>query len=340
MFLSIVIPAFNVEKYIAECLDSCMCQDVSNDEYEVICVDDGSTDRTGLILDDYERRCSNISVIHQANHGLPSARNTGLDRAIGDYIWFVDSDDVIEHNCLGVFQEAISKSNQRVDRYFVKMSRIIDTSEVHSQSIVDSAKYYYTEVPGSLFRREYLKQNNLRFHPKMYYGEDVLFRCEFEEHESNSEYIDILAYYYRYNPNSQQHGYKRSKEKLKKYINSYIFGAKTIKDHYENNPRNSSQKAFLIVYCLCCAYMETTVLPKAEEQAYLDEVKTLGLYPMKKPADLKEKDMRFSTRTDFVGRILKRIDNIIFFHCTTRIGYRILKIRNRLYRKIVRLRGR
>lgn len=105
MFLSIVIPAFNVEKYIAECLDSCMCQDVSNDEYEVICVDDGSTDRTGLILDDYERRCSNISVIHQANHGLPSARNTGLDRAIGDYIWFVDSDDVIEHNCLGVFRK-------------------------------------------------------------------------------------------------------------------------------------------------------------------------------------------------------------------------------------------
>lgn len=332
MLISIVIPAFNAEKYVAECLDSCMRQNVREDEYEVICVDDGATDRTGEILDEYARRYGNIRVIHQSNQGLPGARNTGLDAAKGEYVWFVDSDDIISANSLGTIFEKIRNTETRVDRYLVRVAEFTDAQEIRSGNVRGGAKHYYTEVWGSLFRRACLEQRNLRFHPKMYYGEDVLFSCEFEERENVTEALDILAYYYRFNPVSQQHAFRSTGVKLRKYISSYILGAKIIREHYENNPYNRSKKAFLLIYCLCCVYNETTMLPRAEEKAYLDELKRQGLFPMKKPDGLTERDMRLNLRTDLIGKIIRKIDNLIYFNCTTRIGYAILKIRNRLYR--------
>lgn len=91
--VSVIIPAYNIEKYIGRCLDSVLSQIYEN--LEIIIVDDGSSDGTGKILDDYEKRDSRIKVIHKENGGVSSARNKGLDMAVGDYIGFVDGDDII-----------------------------------------------------------------------------------------------------------------------------------------------------------------------------------------------------------------------------------------------------
>ena len=85
--VSVIIPAYNIEDYIGRCLDSVLSQTYKN--LEIIVIDDGSSDRTGEILDDYEKKNHRMKVIHKENGGVSSARNIGIDRANGDYIGFV-----------------------------------------------------------------------------------------------------------------------------------------------------------------------------------------------------------------------------------------------------------
>ena len=98
--LSIIIPVYNVETYIAKCLDSCLQQDIPADEYEIIVVNDGSPDNSVGIVEEYMQKRSNIRLVNRYNGGLSAARNTGLKEAKGEYVWFVDSDDWIESNVL------------------------------------------------------------------------------------------------------------------------------------------------------------------------------------------------------------------------------------------------
>lgn len=101
MKLSIIIPIYNVEKYLRVCLDSCLKQDVPKSSYEIITVNDGSPDSCDKIIEEYYTKFPNIRVITQKNSGLSVARNNGLNIARGEYVWFVDSDDYITTNCLG-----------------------------------------------------------------------------------------------------------------------------------------------------------------------------------------------------------------------------------------------
>lgn len=95
MRLSIIIPVYNVEQYIARCLDSCLSQDIPADEYEIIVVNDGTPDNSMAIVKNYCHKYNNIRVVNRENGGLSAARNTGLEVAQGEYVWFVDSDDRI-----------------------------------------------------------------------------------------------------------------------------------------------------------------------------------------------------------------------------------------------------
>ena len=94
--LSIIIPVYNVEKYLSICLDSVLAQDLKN--IEVIMVDDGSTDNSGEICDKYSNKYSNFIAIHQKNKGLSGARNTGIKKSKGEFLMFIDSDDFINKN--------------------------------------------------------------------------------------------------------------------------------------------------------------------------------------------------------------------------------------------------
>lgn len=100
MKLSLVVPVYKVEQYLGKCVDSMLHQDLNEDEYEIILVDDGSPDGCGAICDSYASRYENIKVIHQLNGGLSVARNRGIEVAHGKYVQFVDSDDYLEPNVL------------------------------------------------------------------------------------------------------------------------------------------------------------------------------------------------------------------------------------------------
>ena len=94
--ISVVIPVYNVEKYLSKCVDSVLSQSFT--DYEILLIDDGSTDNSGRLCDNYAEKYSCISVIHQENKGLGGARNTGIDHACEDYILFLDSDDYLYSN--------------------------------------------------------------------------------------------------------------------------------------------------------------------------------------------------------------------------------------------------
>lgn len=117
MKLSIIVPIYNVEQYLRKCVDSLLMQDLSLQEYEIILVDDGSTDGSGAIVDEYGANCSNIKVIHQENAGLSEARNNGVDNAQGKYVMFVDSDDYLEPNVIKGLVDKMEADNLDVLRF-------------------------------------------------------------------------------------------------------------------------------------------------------------------------------------------------------------------------------
>lgn len=98
--LSVIVPIYNVEKYLHKCVDSLLNQDLPSEDYEIILVDDGSPDRCGEVCDEYSSRYSNIKVIYRENGGLSAARNSGIEVARGEYVQFVDPDDFLEPNVL------------------------------------------------------------------------------------------------------------------------------------------------------------------------------------------------------------------------------------------------
>ncbi len=109
--LSIIVPVYNVRDYLAACIDSLLDQDLGNEEYEIILVDDGSTDDSGSICDEYAAREGRI------NQGLSAARNTGVSTASGEYIQFVDSDDYLEANVLKGLLSQIHRDNLDILRF-------------------------------------------------------------------------------------------------------------------------------------------------------------------------------------------------------------------------------
>lgn len=117
MLLSIIVPGHNVEAYIGKCLDSLLDQDISSSDYEIIVVNDGSTDRTKEIVEGYVSSHSNVILINQQNKGLSGARNSGVNVACGLYVMYIDSDDYIEKNVLGGLLAQAERDNLDVLRY-------------------------------------------------------------------------------------------------------------------------------------------------------------------------------------------------------------------------------
>ena len=118
--VSIVVPVYNVEKYLKRCVDSIINQSYNN--IEILLVDDGSTDSSGKICDDYLKKDSRIKVIHKQNGGLSDARNFGIDKSTGDYLSFIDSDDWIEKDMImNLFNSIINeKSDISIEFMIIK----------------------------------------------------------------------------------------------------------------------------------------------------------------------------------------------------------------------------
>ena len=142
--LSVIIPVYNVEKYIAKCLDSILVDNAFTGQ--VVCVNDGSTDSSGKILEEYAQKYPNVEIITQQNSGLSAARNAGLKVAAGEYICFLDSDDYWEPNVLPGLMEQIERDKLDVLRF--KYQNVNEKYEVYNPNMGDPYRNDdYSEVP-------------------------------------------------------------------------------------------------------------------------------------------------------------------------------------------------
>ena len=139
--ISIVVPIYNVEKYLKTCVDSLIKQSYEN--IEIILVDDGSPDNSGKMCDEYKKEDNRIKVIHKKNGGLSDARNVGLEESKGKYIMFVDSDDFIEENCLELLYNNIVKYNKEISAG--QLRRFKDLSELTTDKEQEKIEYYNME---------------------------------------------------------------------------------------------------------------------------------------------------------------------------------------------------
>ena len=157
-FLSVIIPVYKVEKYLAQCVDSVLNQHISN--YEVILIDDGSPDNCPLICDDYADHYSEITVIHQKNQGLSAARNAGIQLAKGDYIIFMDSDDW--WNPEVVVPSIISKIRKydSTEMFLFNSLDYIDGDGLYSRKEHNNLKYIRTDTVINYYK-DLLKNGNL-----------------------------------------------------------------------------------------------------------------------------------------------------------------------------------
>ena len=187
--VSVVIPVYNVEAYLRECVDSVLAQTMQ--DFEIILVDDGSTDNSGRMCDAYALQDFRVRVIHQENGGLSVARNTGLDAADGTYVYFLDSDDYIEPYSMEDLLNLAEKEQADVvffdaSVFFTDCEPDPNVYQYHRSrdygvrngrqmllELLDTDEYR-TAVPLMLFRREYMLAYQLRFRPGLLH-EDELF---------------------------------------------------------------------------------------------------------------------------------------------------------------------
>lgn len=209
VLLSIIIPAFNAEKYVSRCLDSLILSIES--DIEIIVVNDGSTDSTEQKLRTYSERFPYIKTLSQSNKGVSSARNAGLDISRGRYIAFVDIDDCVIPTA---FADALQilrreKSNTYIfshlegnaqNGYFA-VKQNLDDNDL-SSLYVETCKQKLNEPWKKIYRADIIKNNNIRFSTEMVIGEDVCFFLEYIREIDKFVYIDNPFYVYEKNPDS------------------------------------------------------------------------------------------------------------------------------------------
>lgn len=165
MDISVIVPVYNIEDYLSRCVDSLVNQTV-NCKYEIILVDDGSTDNSGKICDDYGRKYENVLVYHTKNKGLSEARNFGMKKASGEYFVFVDSDDYVGHNFLKVLYNGISQKNIQIS--VVQAKKVYEGENIVKSSIEENSKYKIYERKDALARMFSRKGIGVSAWAKMY----------------------------------------------------------------------------------------------------------------------------------------------------------------------------
>lgn len=210
MKISIIIPVYNTERYVEQCLMSCLEQDMTSNEYEIVVVNDGTKDNSMSIVERIADNNKNIRIVSQENKGLSAARNTGLDYAQGKYVWFVDSDDWIERNCLASMIEKLEQDDiEGLVHAGVRYSegKTILGTEVPYANVVMSGKDLLSQhtincaAVKTVYKKDFLDKNNLRFYEGIYH-EDHEFTPRAYYLINRIEFINDHVYYNRLTPGS------------------------------------------------------------------------------------------------------------------------------------------
>lgn len=240
--ISIIIPVYNVEKYLPECIESVLKQTYEN--VEILLIDDGSTDNSGKICDEYAEKDTRIKAVHKENGGVSSARNKGLDIAQGEYITFIDADDFVAENYVQVLYKSLKQNNSDLsfckysyfeDNNFKSCEEILPNKIIVNKSSKEFRDFltrfisYKNNFMGSSCRILYRKENvgAIRFNQEIKIAEDLLFVLKMIFNVGSLSFVKESLYFYRVNRQSVSYSYKKN------YLINQIVLYKEIKSIYQ-----------------------------------------------------------------------------------------------------------
>lgn len=270
--ISIIVPVYNVEKYLRQCLDSLLKQTYKN--IEVVMIDDGSKDSSGQICDEYANKHENFCVIHKKNAGLGMARNTGLEYVHGEYITFLDSDDYLESSCIELLYRNLLKNN--VDMCKGGFKRVVDSGLIVSKReyknelykgdsarsrllprMIGSSPSRHDSVEmcvcGVIYKTALIKKYDLKFpSERELISEDLVFNIDYMQYANGACTIDNVGYNYRINLKSLSTSYRPDRFEASKYF--YLEMKKKLgKLNYDKETLLRLDRMFFIYLRMCIA---------------------------------------------------------------------------------------
>lgn len=250
MLVSIIVPVYNSEKFLKSCVDSILKQTYRN--LELILVDDGSTDSSPQICDDYKSQDSRVVVIHKPNGGISNARNKGIEIAKGEYLTFVDNDDYLPPKALEAYVDCINKTHANVVQGDVLFQLI--SEPLHREKIIDDEKDEYiienpcdflkknsvnkTYVWSKLYKTEIARSHHF---PEGRFGEDLYFNGLFfsDNRIDRVATIKSTVYVHYDNGESASHRWK---------VDDYISIFKTMEELYFQVKKNTKDESLILLY--------------------------------------------------------------------------------------------
>ncbi len=286
--LSICVPVYNVENYIEECIISIVNQEI-NGEYEIVCVDDCSTDNSLKVLYELASKFPQIKVIEsKQNGGVSSARNTALKVAEGKYIWFIDGDDVANVGAANAMLEIAEAENAdivcgKVVRFYDSVPKI-EESNVFSAEKQDITTYNPDAlICNRIFRTSFLMDNDMFFREEVLCMEDVIFDFEISLHNSRFFVIDKVVYFYRLSRKGSIMTDNHNSHK-KKFISSMCIGRDLInelKDGGMSAERRQRADKLIANLKQIAATKTVSITDKQEVKRQIKILKEKGMYPYK-----------------------------------------------------------
>ena len=206
--VSIIVPVYNAEATISRCIESIINQEYR--DFELLLIDDGSTDSSGTICDRYAAEDSRIRLIHKENTGVSETRNMALDLACGTYLQFLDSDDWITPNATRLFVEEAERYHCDMvisDFYRVVGKRVAQKGDIDDDCVLtqeefsahmlqNPADFYYGVLWNKLYRRDIVEKYHLRMNPQISWCEDFMFNLEYIRHAEVFYALQVPVYYY------------------------------------------------------------------------------------------------------------------------------------------------
>lgn len=332
-FFSIVLPIYNVERYLDRCINSILNQEYAN--FEIILIDDGSPDNCPKMCDEWVEKDKRIKVVHKKNGGLGFARNTGIENAKGDYILFLDSDDYIEHNLLNNLNIEINKNQS--DIIFFGYKRISSSGEeLLNFSLKPESKVYIENnvIKNKLFNDflisnssklfisawnccinlKFLKKSKVLFNSEReYISEDLDFHIRLFNFVNKLSFIEGTYYCYCQNDDSLTSTYKADRyERLKKF---YIYMLEQ-KDKLKYDDQLNNGLMYSFISCVFgCIKMEVLHIENTSYSEGRKRIKYIcnDEFFNKAYSMLDKKNMSFSWKVMRFLMKIKMYDLIIFF---------------------------
>lgn len=303
MRLSILIPLYNKEQYIDRCMDSLLAQGLAPADYEVVLVDDGSRDASADMARGYAAQYENVRLICQENAGPSAARNKALEAAGGDYVYFLDADDLLAGNVAGQLLDVCEENNLDILEF---NSRDIENHRVGDADLqaplagADSltpvtdgltfiSKHYFRNQAWRYFiKRAYLMDSGIRFPEDMRAYEDLIFTANAILHASRMARVELDAHRYVIVPGSivtskdpeVNLGFIQGMVKAVEELNRFIRGLDSSHEAYAGVVRRLRTKQQSIVFALCLRVFKYRLHSRSDLKRILDQLSGFKAYPI------------------------------------------------------------